>query len=178
MMHPILNRPLQQWLRIKTGAILFWEARSEQERQFLSIGGALMLLLLVYGTLFAPAMEGRAQLEKSLPQLRQQAAQLQALAAEAATLGGSVPVQVTPMTSAILNGSLKARGLTAQSVGVTGEFAKLELRGVSFATLVQWLDVLRRENRIAVQEASITAQAVPGIVDATLTLHQGPGGQQ
>jgi general secretion pathway protein M len=163
---------------INTRYIIFTEDHTSQHPNFLSVSGALMLLLLVYATLFAPAMEGRAQLEKSLPQLRQQAAQLQALAAEAATLSGQAPVQVAPMTSVILNASLTARGLTAQSVGVTGEFAKLELRGVSFAALVQWLDGLRRENRISVQEASISAQAVPGIVDATLTLHQGAGGQQ
>ena len=178
MSHPIVQRPVQAWFAVKASALVFWDARSEQERKLLSLGGSVAALALVWATLIAPAIEGRAQLQKSLPQLRQQAAQLQALAAEAATLGGAAPVQLVPMTSVILNGSLKARGLTAQSVGVTGEFAKLELRGVSFATLVQWLDALRRENRIAVQEASITAQAVPGIVDATLTLHQGPGGQQ
>ena len=176
--HALLNRPVQAWLRWKAGAALFWDARSEQERQFLSIGALLALLLLVYGVLFAPAMEGRAQLKKSLPQLRQQAAQLQALAAQASSLTAQAPTQVVAMTSAGLTGTLTARGLKAQSVGVTGEYAKLELRGVPFASLLQWLDVVRRESRIVVQEANIVAQPVPGIVDATLTLRQASGAAQ
>ena len=34
---------------------------------------------------------------------------------------------------------------------------------------------LRREGRIAVQEAKITAQSKAGLVDATISLHQSPG---
>jgi general secretion pathway protein M len=45
---------------------------------------------------------------------------------------------------------------------MTGEYAKLQLNGVSFANLVAWLDAQRRENRIAVQDAAITALAAPG----------------
>ncbi|MFT5644465.1 MAG: general secretion pathway protein M [Janthinobacterium sp.] len=177
MMPPVLNRMVQAGLGYKADASLFWDARSEQERQFLSLGAVLAVLLLGYALLFAPAMEGRAQLKKSLPQLRQQAAQLQVLAAQAASLNARAPVQVALMSSASLTSTLTARGLTAQSVGVTGEYAKLELRGIPFASLMQWLDGLRRESRISVQDANIVAQAVPGIVDATLTLHQ-PSGQQ
>jgi general secretion pathway protein M len=138
----------------------------------LTLGSAVVVLALIWAVLFAPAMEGRAQLKKSLPQLRQQAAQLQALAAEAASLPGSAPLDVAVMSRDSLVSSLAARSLTAQSVGMTGQYAKLELRSVPFGALLQWLDAVRREGRIVVQDASITAQATPGLVDATLTLHQ------
>lgn len=170
--HALLKPPLQAWLGCKAQSVVFWEARSEQERKLLTLGSAVVVLALAWAVLFAPAMEGRAQLKKSLPELRQQAAQLQALAAQAATLSGSAPVDVAVMSRASLVRTLAARSLTAQSVDVTGQYAKLELRSVSFGALLQWLDAVRREGRITVQDASISAQATPGLVDATLTLHQ------
>jgi general secretion pathway protein M len=170
--HRLVQQPLQVWLGCKGQAVVFWDARSEQERKLLTLGSAVVVLALIWAVLFAPAMEGRAQLKKSLPQLRQQAAQLQALAAEAASLPGSAPLDVAVMSRDSLVSSLAARSLTAQSVGMTGQYAKLELRSVPFGALLQWLDAVRREGRIVVQDASITAQPTPGLVDATLTLHQ------
>jgi general secretion pathway protein M len=71
-----------------------------------------------------------------------------------------------------LTASLAARSLTARSLGVTGEYAKLELRGVPFGAVTGWLAQVRQESRITVEDANIVAQATPGLVDATLTLHQ------
>ncbi|HEU4376301.1 MAG TPA: type II secretion system protein GspM, partial [Telluria sp.] len=55
------------------------------------------------------------------------------------------------------------------------EFARVQLTGVAFANLVGWLDAQRRENRIAVQDAAISAKEPAGQVDATLTLRQDGG---
>lgn len=167
-----VNRLRQAWLDLKGNALVFWQARSEQERKLLTLGSVVVVLALVWTMLIAPAIEGRAQLQKSLPQLRQQASRLQALAAQAAALSGQVPVQAARMSSASLNASLAARSLTASSLGVTGEYAKLELRGVPFGALTSWLAQVQQESRITVEDASIVAQATPGLVDATLTLHQ------
>jgi general secretion pathway protein M len=161
-----------QWKERLTVA---WMARTEQERKYLAIGGALAALALVYGLFIAPALAGKSQLEKELPQLRTQNAQLRAMALEAGELARQPVVQVTPMTRESLTASLAALSITPQSVTLTGEFARLQLTGVSFANLVTWLDVQRRENRIAVQESTVTALAVAGQVDASLTLRQDTG---
>jgi general secretion pathway protein M len=152
-----------------------WNARTEQERKFLTAGGAVLLLALLYALLVAPAADGRAQLKRALPQLRQQAAQLQALGAEASALAREPVAPVTPMTRQTLAASLTARGLTPQTLEMTGEYAKLRLAGVSFANLVAWLDAERRENRVMVQDAAVSAQTPAGQVDATLTLRQSRG---
>ena len=68
-----------------------------------------------------------------------------------------------------------SRGLSPQSLTMTGEYAKLQLTGVSFANLIAWLDAQRRENRVALQDGVVTAQATPGQVDANLTLRQNTG---
>lgn len=153
----------------------YWLARTEQERKLLAAGGGVLLLALLYAVLIDPAVSGRARLKAALPELRQQAAQMQTLAAEAAALAATPVVQVTPMTREALAASLNERGLAPQSLTMTGEYAKLQLTGVSFANLIAWLDAQRRENRIGLQDGVVTAQATPGQVDATLTLRQNTG---
>jgi general secretion pathway protein M len=152
-----------------------WLARSEQERKMLTIGGAVAAVLLVYALFVAPALTGRAELEKALPQLRQDAAQMRAMALEAGTLARQPVAQVAPMTRESLTASLAALSINPASLAVTGETARLQLHGVSFANLVGWLDAQRREARITVQEAAVTAQDAAGQVDANLTLRQEPG---
>jgi general secretion pathway protein M len=161
--------------RMRERALAYWLARSDQERKYLAVGGAVVLLALGWLLLVSPAVDGRAQLRRSLPQLRQQAAQLQALAQEATKLNSQPLPQVAPMSRETLAASLSARGLTPQSLSQTGEYAKLQLNNVAFANLVTWLDAQRRENRIAVQDAVVTALPTAGQVDANLTLHQNAG---
>ncbi|MFM2089357.1 MAG: hypothetical protein RLZZ237_4226 [Pseudomonadota bacterium] len=154
---------------------VFWTERTPQERKLLTTGGVVAGLALVYAIFFDPAWTGRTDLQKSLPELRQSAAQLQALALEAGDLARQTPLQVAAMSKESLGASLKAKGLTPQSLSVTGEYVRVQLNDVPFASVMLWLDGLRRQDRVAVQEAKITAQTKAGQVDATLTLHQSPG---
>jgi general secretion pathway protein M len=160
---------------LKSQLAVSWHARTEQERKFLAIGAGVVVGALVYMLFIGPAFTGRAQLEKALPQLRQDAAQLRSMAVEAGELSRQPPAQGTPMSREGLVASLTAMGMTPQSVTMTGEFAKVQLSAVPFAILVGWLDGQRREGRISVQDASIGAQGEGGKVDATLTLRQEPG---
>jgi general secretion pathway protein M len=165
-----LNQSIQN---LRGQAAAFWQARTEQERKLLTVGGAVVGLALFYSLLVDPALSGRDKLRKQLPELRQQEAEMQALAREAASLQGQGSIAPPPMTRDSLNAGLSARGLNPQSVNVTGEYAKLQFNGAQFAGLVAWLDAVRTESRINVAEASITAQETPGVVNATLTLRQG-----
>jgi len=175
-----MNNLLQAFGRLRLAFSVYWLARTGQERQFLTAGGVVVVLALLYSILIAPALDGREQLQKSLPLLRQNAAEMQALARQAGELASQPKIEVTPMNHDSLSATLTARGLTPQSLSVTGEYAKLQFKGVAFPALVNWLDTVRRENRIAVQEANIIAPAagtppsapLNGQVDATLTLHQ------
>jgi len=163
---------------LRERANAYWLARTEQERKFLAFGAAVALVSLVYALLLAPALEGRATLQRSLPALRLQASQLQSMAAEAATLAANPAPAPAPMTREALNASLAQRSLVPGSLTLTGEYAKAQFNNVSFANLVAWLDAQRRENRIQVQDAAFTALAAQGQVDATLTLRQNLGSPQ
>lgn len=162
--------PIQE---LRAQADAFWQVRTEQERKLLRIGGIVVGLALFYGLLVDPALTGRAALQKSLPQLRQQAAEMQAMAREAQALQSQNTIAPTPMTRDNLNAGLAARGLNPQSLNVTGEYAKLQFNGAQYAGIVAWLDAIRIESRISVVDASFTAQDAPGVVNASLTLRQG-----
>jgi general secretion pathway protein M len=164
------QNPIQE---LRAQADAFWQVRTEQERKLLRIGGIVVGLALFYGVLVDPALSGRAALQKSLPQLRQQAAEMQAMAREAQALQSQNTIAPTPMTRDNLNSGLVARGLNPQSLNVTGEYAKVQFNGAQYAGIVAWLDAVRIESRISVVDASFTAQDAPGVVNASLTLRQG-----
>ncbi|WP_107869858.1 type II secretion system protein M [Pseudoduganella sp. UC29_71] len=161
--------------QLRDTASSFWNERSEQERRMLAIGGIVVGLALVYSVFVAPALEGRDKLRKALPQLRQDVAELKAMGRTAAELAARPPVQAPPMSRDALNASLNAAGLKPQSLNLTGEYAKLELKGVPFAALVTWLDAQRRDSALLVQESVITGLATAGMVDANITLRQASG---
>lgn len=164
--------------QLKEGVLVYWNARTAQERKFLAVGGGVVLLALVYSLFIGPAVEGRANLNKALPELRQQAAQLQSMAAEAQSVARDGVAQVVPMTQESLTASLAARSIQPGSITMTGEFAKIQVKEVAFANLVTWLDAQRRESRILVQDMEIAAQGSAGMVGGTLTLRQNAGGGQ
>jgi general secretion pathway protein M len=170
-----MNPVIEAVNRFKLGASQFWLARSLQERKFLAAGAGVAALALFYSILIAPAVDGRTQLQKDLPLLRQEAAEVQALARQAGELARQAPAPVAPISNGALNTSLAAHGLKPQSVAVTGEYARLQFAGVPFPALLMWLDKMRRESRVAVEDASIVGLTTPGMVDASITLHQGVG---
>lgn len=151
---------------------LYWLARTEKERKYLTVGGATLAGALVYSLFVAPALNGRDKLTAQLPQLRIEAAKMQALALQAGELARMPAPSAPPMTKESLTASLTARSLTAEAVSMAGEQARVQLNGVAFANLFAWLDAQRRENRIEAQEVAITAGSPAGQVDAVLLLRQ------
>lgn len=150
----------------------FWRARTAQERTLLLIAGVLILFALVYSLLVKPAWHGRAQMEKDLPLLRQQTAQLQSWAKEAAALSNQTTFAITPMTKESLEASLARHGLSTQNVTVSANVAKVELSAIPFANLLNCLDEMQKTARIFVMDANVQASSVVGNVNATLTLRQ------
>lgn len=158
---------------LKEGLLVYWKARTAQEQKFLAAGGAVVALALVYTLFIDRAVSGRAELEKTLPKLRQEAAVVQALAVEASALASAGQPQVVPMTRDTLTTSLATRSIKPESVAVTGEFARLAFKDVSFANLVMWLDEQRRSSLVRVHELDLAAQGEAGQVSGSVTLTQG-----
>ncbi|HJV75825.1 MAG TPA: type II secretion system protein GspM [Noviherbaspirillum sp.] len=157
---------------LKQSLASFWSERNKREQNMLVVAIAVVVLGLLYLLLIDPALSGRANLEKQLPALRQQAAEVQALSKEASAVGSKAAAIPQPMTRESIESSLARKGLKPQGVTLSGDLAKVQLNAVAFADTVQWLDDLQKTARISVVEANIDAQEQVGTVNASFILRQ------
>lgn len=157
-------------IRLKQSIAEFWTARDARERAALHIGAAAVAASLFYALLIDPALTGREQLNRSLPNLRQQAAQMQALAKEAAGL--SIKSAQVAISEESINAALARKGLKPQSVMLNGEIVRVQLTSAPFAGMLEWLDDMQKNEMVSVVDANIAAIDQPGLVNATLMLRQ------
>jgi general secretion pathway protein M len=136
----------------------------------LVVAGLVVTLGLIYALLIDPALTGRVQLNKNLPVLRQQVAQMQAFSKEAAALSANSSAPLVTMSKENIEAALVSNGLKPQSVVVTGDFAKVQLSAVSFAGTMNWLVEMQKTALLSVVDANIVALAQPDMVNATFTL--------
>jgi general secretion pathway protein M len=122
--------------------------------------------------LIDPALSGRDRLNKKLPMLRQQAAQMQALSKEAAALSVKPAAPLIAMSKENIEAALVRNGLKPQSVILTGDFAKVQLNAASFAGTLNWLDEMQKTSLLTVVDANIVTLDKPDMVNATFTLRQ------
>lgn len=162
---------------VKQSLSNFWGERNKREQNLLVAAGTVVVLGILYVLLIDPALSGRGNLEKQLPALRQQAAEVRALAREAATLGTKTAAPAPPMTRENIESALGRHGLKAQSVTLSGELAKVQLNGASFSGIVRWLGEMHETARVSVVDANVEAQPQPNTVNATLSLRQQGNGQ-
>lgn len=160
---------------LRASLMNFWDARNARERSVLLIGMGLLLLLLIWLWLIDPALQGRAQLKKTLPALHAQLAQLQALTKEAAALPAASAASnatVAPLSRSLLESSLARKGIKAQTLEINGELVRLKLSGVSFAALIRWLSEMQAVAQLAVNDLTVVALEQSDRVDASLSLRQ------
>lgn len=150
----------------------FWEVRDARERAMLSAAAAVVSFGLIYALLIDPALTGREQLNRNLPLLRQQVAQLQALAKQAEALSGKPATAVAALSRENIEAALARSGLKPQSLISTGDYAKVQLAAVSFAGTLSWLNEMQKTALLYVVDANIVALAQADRVDVTLTLRQ------
>ncbi len=165
--------------RQPTGSVsAFWQERTARERRVLAFGGTLLLLALLWLLAIEPALEGRERWRKDLPQLRADAALVQALSQQLASAPPRAANAAPPVDKATLESSLAAQGLKAQSLNVQDAGGVLLVRAsfadVSFSALTEWLQQQQRGAQLSVSEASVTARERLDRVDAQLTLRRQP----
>jgi general secretion pathway protein M len=151
----------------------FWAARAPREQTILMAGAAIVVLALVHLLLVDPALSGREKLNRDLPALRQQVAELQALARQAA-LSGTASTALPAISRESIEAALARDGLTPQSVTLGGDVVQVKLASASFSGLLRWLEEAQKDMQLAVVDANIVALPQPDKVDAVLSLRQ-PG---
>ncbi len=155
----------------------FWSAREAREKQMLLTAAGVIAAALIYVVLVSPALLARKNLSKSLPQLREQVAQMQALSAQAATLTAANNTPVVALTQAGIEASLQTHQLKARNINMLVSSAQVQLDAASFAQTLAWLAALQSGAHVSVTAAKITPLASPDQVDASFTL-QAAGAEQ
>jgi type II secretory pathway component PulM len=156
--------------------IVAWRAMSARERRLVSLAAAVVLLTGGYLLLFEPAWRARTVLERDLPVLRDQLAQMLALqdelrqaASEGATrqAGGTVAARV-----ALIEQSLRSAGLSEvlRKLEVNGELIELRFAGAPHERWFAWLSAALGETRMRVIDLAISRETAPGQVSARLVL--------
>jgi general secretion pathway protein M len=150
----------------------FWGQRTDREKALLTWGGGALAVVLAWSLLWAPAQDARSHLKESLPGLQRQLAQMTAQANEAHSLAAAAQ-GVAPTGAALkdaLTASLGEHGLAATQVQFAGSAVQLQMKNVSFPAWTAWVDDVRRQFKVQVSEAHITALKDDGQVDLTVSL--------
>jgi general secretion pathway protein M len=150
----------------------FWEQRTAREKTMLTWGGALLGVAIAYLVLWAPAQQGRAHLRETLPAMQRRLAQMTAQADEARALTPAAQ-GVAPTGAALkdaLAASLTQSGFAPTQVQMAGDAIQIQLKNASFPAWAMWLDEARKQFKVHVSEAHVTALKADGQVDVTASL--------
>jgi general secretion pathway protein M len=152
----------------------FWLERAPRERLILGFGGGVLLLVVAYLLLVEPAWSGINRLERSLPQQRAQAAELEALLGEVKGLRAQ-PQVATVSASEVkgaIEGSLARAGLkTTRIVPLSDGDVQLTFANVPYGTWAAWLAGIERELGARATAVAVTGKdGTPGNVDVELSL--------
>jgi general secretion pathway protein M len=104
--------------------------------------------------------------------MQRQLAQMTAQADEARRLSAAAQ-GVTPTGGALkdaLSASLTEHGLAAVQVDLLGNAVQVQLKNASFPAWTVWVDDVRRQFKVQVSEAHVTALKTDGQVDLTASL--------
>jgi general secretion pathway protein M len=147
----------------------FWDARQERERQILIVAAIFVVLMLIYLIAIDPALTGRDALRKSLPVLHQQAAQMQQMAQELATIPSTENQH--EVTRDLIEAEFAADGLKAQTLSVNDGTVRAQFSTATMSALQTCLLNLQKSSGLFTQEMKITALE-GGQVSASFTLRQ------
>lgn len=150
----------------------FWEQRTAREKTLFTWGGVVLGIVIAYSVLWAPAQQGRAHLREALPTMQRELAQMTAQADEARALAPAAQ-GVAPTGAALkdaLAASLTQNGFAPTQVQMAGDAIQIELKNASFPAWTMWLDDARKQFKVHVSEAHVTALKADGQVDLTASL--------
>lgn len=157
-----------------------WSGLTKRDRRMVVFAGIFLLLVFGWLVAFEPAWKGRQALERELPVLRSDLAQMDQLALEART--ASRNAQESTDSAAQLRGrieqSLEEAGLTPSlaQLELSGELIEARFRQADYEKWLFWLDGALRDTRMRVVDLSLTRESA-GVVSGRLALEAPRRGQ-
>lgn len=158
----------------------WFDSLEARERNFVSIGAIVVVIALLYGLGWAPLDKKHDVLKADVANWQRSLADLRPMRT-AKTSGGRTQTvailgsQQTPII--IVDQTLRSRGLEQyrrRSQPTAGDGIRVEFENVAFDELVLWLGDLSEQYAMHVEAGSfsVSAQASPGRINATLTLER------
>jgi general secretion pathway protein M len=154
----------------------FWNARNAREQAILGGGAAVLALVIGYSVLWEPAATQTVKLQRALPVLRADLAEMDTLAQEARGLSSTAaaPLRGEALAQA-LQDSLAPHSLQAARLTSVGESSvQVQFDKVPFGAVSAWLQDVRQQQRLKVSDARFIYVGATALVNVTATL-QGPG---
>jgi general secretion pathway protein M len=154
----------------------YWFGLSRRERTLSGAAIAIVLCVAAFLVAVEPAWKTRARLRAELPDLREQAAELAALAQEAARLQEQLEARpgAAELGDAIAQ-SLTRAGLEDASIAVVGEEQwTVRAQAVPAGQWLGWLEQVARALRRRVGSARIARNDSVGLIDVEATLNAFP----
>jgi type II secretory pathway component PulM len=170
---------------LRDALITWWRSRLPGERQVLTAGGTVLVLLLWVFVLIMPLRASVNRLATELPQLRETNAALDAMAREASDLqlvSNSTPIAADQREGAVRRSLARAALADPKSIEVTLQDAshlRVRCDDVDYGLWLAWLHGARADVGANVESATVTARAANGIagrVHADVVLTWPPSG--
>ncbi|MET3116229.1 general secretion pathway protein M [Undibacterium sp. GrIS 1.8] len=151
---------------------LFWQQRVPRERWMLSLALLTIVCALIYVIGINPALSGKQSLQKAIPQLRQQVAEMDLMSKQSAQLGNAMSENIDTVSRESIETSLARRSIKAQNLSVNDDVVRFQISTVAYANLMEWLLEAQKSTRLTVEEAKLAALPESGQVSVTITLKQ------
>jgi general secretion pathway protein M len=149
----------------------WWLGLGRRERVMTAAAGAFALLAILYLVALEPAWKARARLATDLPRLREQAAEVDALAQEAKRLASrGVAADSAGAARVALEQGLARASLGGVRVAVLDERRlTVSATGVPVTQWLAWAEEAARESRLRIAVVRISRTPVRAVVDAEAT---------
>lgn len=154
----------------------WWQSLADRERRTLAWGLGLAVVLLGYSFVWAPLQQSRQAwrdralaADASLRWMQSTAQGLQGKLRQPATSDGRsllARIDATARGSGLAGALLRVEPVTAQQV-------RAQFQSASFDALADWVETLKREHAVQLDEFSVRRAAGSGLVDARITLSAG-----
>ena len=153
------------------GLRAWWLGLARRERAMTAAAGSFALLALLYLITIEPAWKARERLGAELPRLREQVAEVNALAQEARGLTSrGVAVESAAAARVALEQSLARANLGGVRVAVLDERRlAVSARAVPVTQWLAWAEEAARESRLRIAAVRISRTSVRAVVDAEAT---------
>jgi general secretion pathway protein M len=153
----------------------WYQNLSERDRRIVLIGGCVVALLLILGTVL-PLNRSIAQAQQRVTVKQGDLAFIQGAAPQIAAAGPAGQVASGESLIVLVDSSARESGLgkalsSSQPTGDRG--LRVRFERVAFDGLVAWLARLSQNHGVSVESAEIESAGEPGLVNAGLVLRAG-----